>query len=182
LEITVVTGNANKAKEVASFFEGLADVGHIKIDLPETKSDDVGIVAKGKAEAAYEILKKPLIVDDTGFYIHSLNGFPGAYAAYALDTIGMEGILKLMGDKTDRDSYFETAVAYADETGVFVFKGRVQGTVTYAPRGSEGFGYDPIFETGGKTFAEIGLSEKSEVSHRARALLAFKEWFLANRK
>ncbi|MBN2733794.1 MAG: RdgB/HAM1 family non-canonical purine NTP pyrophosphatase [Methanomicrobiaceae archaeon] len=182
LQITVVTGNANKVREVASFFTGLAEVGHVKTDLPEIKSDDVGIIARAKAEAAFVLLKRPLIVDDTGFYIRALNGFPGAYAAYVLDTIGMEGILRLMEGETDRDSYFETAIAYADEEGVFVFKGRVEGTVTSAPRGSEGFGYDPIFETGGRTFAEIAISEKSEVSHRARALLAFKDWFLKNRK
>ncbi|MDD4127296.1 MAG: RdgB/HAM1 family non-canonical purine NTP pyrophosphatase [Methanomicrobium sp.] len=181
MEITVVTGNVNKAKEVASFFAGIAEVGHVKIDLLEMKSDDVGEIAEGKALEAYSILKRPLIVDDTGFYIRSLNGFPGAYAAYVLDTIGMEGILKLMGDKTERDSYFETAIAYADEKGVFVFKGRVEGTVTYAPRGSEGFGYDPIFEINGRTFAEIPLFEKSAVSHRGRALSDFKDWFLKNR-
>lgn len=182
MEITVVTGNAHKAEEVASFFDGIADVGHVKIDLPETKNDDVGIVARGKAEAAYKILKKPLIVDDTGFYIRSLNGFPGAYAAYVLDTIGMDGILRLLEGKEDRDSYFETAVAYADSEGIFVFKGRVDGIITDAPRGSHGFGYDPIFEVGGRTFAEIEISEKSAVSHRARALTVFKEWFLENRK
>ncbi|MBP2133383.1 XTP/dITP diphosphohydrolase [Methanomicrobium sp. W14] len=181
MDITVVTGNPNKVLEVASFFEGVADVVHVKMDLEEIKSSDVGVVAEKKAETAYEIMKKPLIVDDTGFYIQKLNGFPGAHAAYVLDTIGVEGILKLMDGITDRSSYFETAIAYADNEGVFVFKGRVDGNVALKPRGSEGFGYDPVFETGGKTFAEISVSEKSKTSHRGRALSAFRDWYLKNR-
>lgn len=180
-EITVVTGNVNKAKEVASFFEGIASVGHEKIELLEIKGNDVGDIAKEKAICAYSLLKKPLIVDDTGFYIKALNGFPGAYASYVLDTIGMNGILRLMEEKDDRSAYFETAVAYADESGVFVFKGRVDGKITLSPRGEMGFGYDPIFEMGNRTFAEIEISEKSAVSHRGSALLAFKRWFLKNR-
>ncbi|WOF17361.1 XTP/dITP diphosphatase [Methanoplanus sp. FWC-SCC4] len=178
MNLKVVTGNPDKAKEVEEFFNGKVRVGHVKLDLPEIKDNDVGNIARVKAKAAYDAVKEPLIVDDTGFYISSLNGFPGAYAAFVLDTIGMEGILRLMENQENRCAYFETAIAYADEDGVLIFRGRVEGSITTGPRGSEGFGYDPIFEVSGKTFAEIPLKDKSAVSHRGRALEAFGEWYL----
>ena len=93
-------------------------------------------------------LKTPLIVDDTGFSIDALNGFPGPYAAYVLNTIGNTGILKLMEGVTDRRARFTTAIAYADEQGIQVFTGTIEGRITTSPRGSGGFGYDPIFEVG----------------------------------
>jgi len=181
MNLKVVTGNPNKAKEVAAYFGDIVTVEHVKLDLPEYRGDDVVEIARGKAKAAYEAVGGPLIVDDTGFCIRALNGFPGAYAAFVLDTIGMEGILRLMEDKSDRSAYFETAIAFADEEGTFVFKGRMEGEITESPRGDEGFGYDPIFATGEKTLAEIPIAEKSAVSHRGRALEEFKKWFVENR-
>ncbi len=80
-EITVVTGNENKAREVAAFFEGICSVDHINMDLTEIQSDDVGQIARFKAHEAYELLKKPVIVDDTGFFINAFKGFPWAYSA-----------------------------------------------------------------------------------------------------
>ena len=78
----------------------------------------------------------------------------------------------------DRTARFTTAIAFADERGVRVFKGTIEGRITHAPRGTGGFGYDPIFEIGGKTLAEFPLEEKSTMSHRARALAAFHDWFV----
>lgn len=179
--LKVVTGNPDKAKEVAAFFGNAVTVEHVKLDLPEYRGEDVAEIALGKAKAAYDAVGAPLIVDDTGFFIRALNGFPGAYAAFVLDTIGMEGILALLEGKADRSAYFETAIAYADDEGIFVFKGRIEGKVALSPRGEEGFGYDPIFATGDKTLAEIPLSEKSAISHRGRALEEFKKWFVENR-
>ena len=173
-----MTGNAHKAEEVASFFKGTADVTHISLDLPEYRSEDVGEIARGKAQYAYAQLKSPLIVDDTGFFIDALHGFPGPYAAYVLKSIGNTGILRLMEGRPDRCARFITAIAFADAGGVHVFKGTIEGQITTAPRGDGGFGYDPIFDTGGKTLAEIPLEEKSRISHRARALTAFHDWFI----
>ena len=75
--ITVVTGNKNKAAEVAAFFDGIAEVSHISFDCIEPQSDSITEIAKAKAEQAYAALKIPLIVDDTGLFIEALAGFPG---------------------------------------------------------------------------------------------------------
>jgi len=179
--LTIVTGNVNKAAEVAAFFLGELDVTHVSLDLPEHRSDDVAEIARGKAEFAYRQLKTPLIVDDTGFFIDALNGFPGPYAAFVLNSIGNAGILKLMEGRTDRSARFTTAIAYADEQGIRSFTGTIDGCITDSPRGREGFGYDPIFEIGSKTLAEMLIAEKSKISHRAKALSAFHDWFMENR-
>lgn len=173
----MVTGNVHKVQEVAAFFSGEMEVVHVHLDCPEIRDDDIGEIAHQKARFAYENLKTPLIVDDTAFAIPALNGFPGPYAAYVFRTIGNEGILRLMDGRPDWSAWFETAIAYADQGGIRVFRGRLEGRVV-PPRGTGGFGYDPIFEIEGKTLAECSLTEKSRLSHRARALAAFRDWVL----
>ena len=178
MKLTMVTSNANKAMEVAAFFGGIIDVTHISLDIPEHRSDDVGEIARGKAQYAYECLHTPLIVDDTGFSIDALNGFPGPYAAYVLHTIGNTGILKLMDGVKNRGAHFTTAIAFADDAGIHVFTGTIHGNVISTPRGDNGFGYDPIVDINGRTLAEMSLEEKSIISHRALALSKFRDWYL----
>jgi XTP/dITP diphosphohydrolase len=177
VKLAVVTSNQHKAEEIAAFFRHQIDIEHICLELPEYRSDDIGEIAYRKAEYAYSLMKKPLIVDDTAFSIEALKGFPGPYAAYVQGTIGNSGILKLLNGVSDRRAHFETAIALATNDGIRLFKGRVEGEIV-APRGREGFGYDPIFEVGGRTLAERSLNEKNMVSHRAQALSALKEWIL----
>jgi XTP/dITP diphosphohydrolase len=181
VKITMVTSNAGKAEEVAAFFRGALEIDHVTIDLPEHRSDDVGEIAREKARYAYRQLNVPVIVDDTGLFIHALNGFPGPYAAYVQHTLGNSGILTLMEGKTDRSARFITAIAYADQSGIRVFSGTLEGKIAIAPRGYNGFGYDPVFEVGSKTLAELSMEQKSRMSHRARALTAFHDWFMKER-
>ncbi|MFZ1898186.1 RdgB/HAM1 family non-canonical purine NTP pyrophosphatase [Methanoregula sp.] len=177
-DLTIVTSNVHKAREVAAFFGGSVDVRHVALDIPEIRSDDIEEIAREKARYAYDHLHVPLIVDDTAFSIDTLNGFPGPYAAYVLSSIGNMGILRLMEGTLDRNARFTTAIAFADDSGVVVFSGTISGRIITAPRGTSGFGYDPIFEVDGQTLAEIPLEEKSAISHRARALTAFRDWFM----
>lgn len=114
MRLTVVTGNVNKAREVASFFSGILEITHIPLDCPEHREDDVSKIAAGKAEYAYRELNTPLITDDTAFSIHALHGFPGPYAAYVLTKLGNAGILKLMDGVTGRSAEFTTAIAFTD--------------------------------------------------------------------
>ena len=90
-------------------------------------------------------------------------------------------MLRLLEGTADRSAYFVTAVAFADARGIRVFEGRLDGEMTTVPRGSGGFGYDPIFAVGDRTLAELPLGEKNRFSHRARALAAFRDWFSAGR-
>ena len=176
--MVVVTSNPHKAAEIADFFGGIVEITHISMEIPEYRHDDVGEIAYRKAEYAFRILRTPLMVDDTAFSIEALNGFPGPYAAYVLSTIGNEGIQKLLEGEANRNAYFETAIAIALETGIQVFKGRVDGVIV-SPRGNSGFGYDPIFEVGGRTLAELDRAGKNRISHRARALSLVRDWILS---
>ncbi|MDD1730435.1 MAG: RdgB/HAM1 family non-canonical purine NTP pyrophosphatase [Methanospirillum sp.] len=177
MKITFVTSNHHKAYEAAGILEGLAEVEHVPLECPEIRHESVAEVAKGKAAFAYAALGRPVITDDTGFFVTALNGFPGSCAAYVQKTIGNSGILQLLSDKPDRSAWFETGIAYADADGVSVFVGRIEGTVV-SPKGTMGFGYDPIFAVEGKTLAEMSAEEKNAVSHRGRGLRALREWIL----
>jgi XTP/dITP diphosphohydrolase len=181
MKLAVVTSNPHKAREVAAFFQGELEVEHVNLECPEFRHSDVWEIAKGKARFAYDQLERPLIVDDTAFSVKALRGFPGPYAAYVLDAIGYQGILRLLEGVEERSASFETAIAYADRAGIRIFRGLIDGVITRAPRGREGFGYDPIFEVDGKTMAEMPIEEKNRISHRARALSAFGEWWRAER-
>lgn len=175
MKLVVVTSNPHKAEEIGVYLEGCMEVEHVKLEVPEYRDDDVGEIARKKGEFAYRVVQRPLIVDDTAFSIDALSGFPGPYAAYVQNTIGNSGILKLMAGVQDRRAHFETAIAYADREGVRIFYGRIDGEIV-PERGDFGFGYDPIFEWEGRTLAELTVAEKSRISHRARALAAFRKW------
>jgi len=181
VKFTVVTTNKGKAAEIAAFFAGIAEVDAVALDLVEPQAETLEEISQAKAQQAYEHLRRPLIVDDTGLFIEALKGFPGPYAAYVQKTIGNSGILSLLQRSQNRNAYFYTVVAYVDESGVRVFSGRVDGTITTVPRGDAGFGYDPIFAVGEKTLAEMEITEKNLVSHRARALEVFKTWYMNQR-
>lgn len=178
MKITFVTSNEHKVREAAGILAGLADIEHIALECPEVRDDSVAVVAQGKAAFAYAKFLCPVICDDTGLFISSLNGFPGACAAYVQKTIGNAGILKLLEGNGDRSAWFETGIAYADEHGIQVFVGRIHGTIV-KPAGNGGFGYDPIFSVGDKTLAEMSAVEKNLVSHRSLGLLALRDWLVS---
>lgn len=175
MKVTFVTSNEHKAREAAGILAGIAEVEHVSLECPEIRDESVAVVAKGKAAFAYASLSRPVITDDTGFFVTALNGFPGSCAAYVQKTIGNEGILRLLSDKDDRSAWFETGIAYADADGVRVFLGRVDGMIV-APKGAHGFGYDPIFSINGKTLAEMSGEEKNAISHRSLGFHALRRW------
>lgn len=179
--ITVVTGNKGKVAEIAAYFAGIEEIDAVSLELTEPQMDSLTDIARAKAEQAYEQIHQPLIVDDTGLFIAGLAGFPGPYAAYVQKTIGNAGILKLMTGLKHRDAYFETVIGFADREGIHLFSGRVEGSIADTPRGNAGFGYDPVFMAGEKTLAEMTLSEKNRISHRAIALKNFKDWYVNQR-
>ena len=90
-------------------------------------------------------------------------------------TIGLEGVWRLAEPLEDRGATFRSVVAYCDGETERTFEGDVRGTLV-APRGEGGFGYDPVFEYDGRTFAELSTEEKNAVSHRGRALATFADW------
>ena len=176
-EVTLITGNAGKVKELSRLL-GIQLTSQ-KIPLPEVQSTDVRVVAAAKAEAAYAQLGRPVVVDDTGLYITAWGELPGALIAWFLDNVGCDGILKMMEGWEDRSARVVTALGYCDEHGVHVFDGELAGTIANSSRGDHGFGYDPIFIPAGKqqTFAELTADDKDAISMRAQAAAKFAASF-----
>lgn len=178
----LVTGNRHKVEEASRL---LSDTGIRLVQAPirkdEIQADNLSLIALEAARRAYSVLRRPVLVDDSGLFIDSLNGFPGPYSSYVYKTVGVEGILRLLRGIRDRRACFRTALAMIYPPLERVFHGESCGRIINEPRGSGGFGFDPIFVPEGeeRTFAEMSVDEKNTYSHRSRAFKAFAEW--ANR-
>jgi XTP/dITP diphosphohydrolase len=135
--------------------------------------------SRGAAKAA----GRGVLVEDAGLYVHALGGFPGPYSAYAFKTIGVAGIISLLrSSPAKRGARFVSSLAYCEPLGKpSQFEGSARGTITTRPRGTRGFGFDPIFlpEGGRKTFGELTIEEKSAISHRADSMRKFATWYLS---
>lgn len=178
--LVFVTQNQHKLKELRPLFKKYnVEFDTTPLEKHEIRSENIEEIARVAAKIAFEVLQQPVVVDDTGFFVDALNGFPGSYAGIVLKLIGYEGILRLMTDKVERASTFKTAVGYFDGQHLESFVGTMSGSVALDPAGEGGFGYDPIFVPEGftKTYAELTLEEKVSISHRTKAFEEFLRWF-----
>ena len=181
LKIIFVTSNLNKATEVAQILGSFRiNVEHVDLRLAEIQSDSLEEVAEASALEAANRVGRPVIVEDSGLFIKSLNGFPGPFSSYVQKTIGNKGVLRLMEGIDDREASFRSVVAYCDEKRkALSFTGDVAGKISYEEKG-EVWAFDPIFipdQNGDKTYAEMGPVEKNRISHRRRALEKFAKWY-----
>lgn len=171
-----VTSNEGKYVEVKKIGERYGiKVEWKKMKYLEIQGSDLVEIAKKSAELLSNEIREPFFIEDSGLFIEALNGFPGPYSSFVFKTIGNEGIIKLMKGEKNRKAYFLAVIAYFDGSNIHTFVGRVDGRISEEIRGDKGFGYDPVFLYGNKTFAEMG-DEKNEVSHRRRALEKFFEY------
>lgn len=170
VKLCFVTNNIHKYNEVKLIAISLGVELEMCKDVKlEVQSDSIEEVVLKSAMIAYAVLGRPVLVEDAGLFIEVLNGFPGPYSSYAYKTIGVKGILKLMEGARNRRAYFKSASAIAFHKGILVATGEVHGEIALEPRGSGGFGFDPIFIPSGetRTFAEMSIEEKNMRSHRA---------------
>lgn len=180
--IFFITGNIhkfNEARKILAEYE--IATAMLRIKTNEIQDDDIENIAKASALEAFKKSNLPLIVEDAGLFIRPLKGFPGPYSSYVYQTIGNEGVLKLMEGLEDRYAQFRSTVAFCSPNlPLKSYRGASEGKIAEEMRGSSGFGFDPIFEPsrgGGKTFAEMSIDEKNRFSHRSRALRKFAEWY-----
>ena len=202
MKIVFATNNKNKLSEIreilGSSFEvmSLADIGCHE-DIPET-GDTLLDNAIQKSRYVFEKYGYDCFADDTGLEVDALDGEPGVHSArYAEGTdhdsnANMDKLLLKLGDNTHRTARFRTVIALLQkqESGdgagegsvLHIFEGKVEGSIICEKRGAEGFGYDPIFMPEGydKTFAELGLDVKNQISHRARAVKKLADYLLKN--
>lgn len=184
MTLLFVTSNPNKIKEIKSILpKGMQLIGLEDIDfdeeIPETAETIEGN-SRLKVEALVSKKGLACFAEDTGLEVKSLNGEPGVRTArYAgenacnHDNISL--VLNKMEGISDRSARFKTVLTYFDGHQYFSFEGICEGTIALSPRGSDGFGYDPIFIPNGSkaTFAELSLEEKNFFSHRKKAFEKF---------
>ncbi len=147
----------------------------------EIQADTTAEVASFASSAAARRLGKPVLVEDAGLFVESLGGFPGVYSAYVFKTIGIAGLLALLKGRP-RKATFVSSAGFCEPTGEpRVFNGSARGSMSGSPRGSGGFGFDPIFVPEGRrlTFGQLSVAEKCLVSHRADSLRRFARWYVA---
>jgi XTP/dITP diphosphohydrolase len=190
MTLVFASNNEHKIKEIKSLLGNsftllsLHDI-NIREDIPEEEPQIEGN-ALAKARYVFNVSGLNVFADDTGLEIAELNGLPGVHSARFAgenkdSSANIEKVLFLLGNSKNRKARFRTVIALILEKKEYLFEGIVNGTIIKEKRGIEGFGYDPIFLPDGKTctFAEMGLSEKNTISHRALAFEKLKK-FLVN--
>ena len=185
--LVAATHNPGKVREIAALLDGRFDVvaaGDLGLPEPDETETTFGGNAMLKARAAAERSGLPALADDSGLSVRALDGAPGIYSArwagpdrdfsQAMTKVE-ERLLEIGAD--DRFAWFTCALALAWPKGpCVVMEGIVEGSLTFPGRGSNGFGYDPIFVAEGmtQTFGEMPRTEKDAMSHRSRAFATLK--------
>ena len=182
-ELSFATSNENKFQEAERILSNLGvQINFFKTILEEMQSDSISDIAQQKAIDAYNRIQKPVIIEDDGLFIESLNGFPGPYSSYAYDTIGNKGIMNLLGNSEVRHAKFVSIIAYCDESlNPKLFESSIPGKISSVIE-EGGWGYDPIFIPAGESKTYANVSDKDKFSHRAASLKKFSNWFLDMQK
>ncbi|GAB5465339.1 MAG: XTP/dITP diphosphatase [Candidatus Kapaibacteriales bacterium] len=189
MEILIASNNKGKIEEFKSIlehYENLKVVTTAEAELedyiPREDGDTFKKNAFIKAKSYYSKVHIPVIADDSGLCVDELDDEPGVLSARyagenATNVENIDKLLKELSGEKDRDAYFECCICYYDGVGVFYAEGKVKGKISTERRGEGGFGYDPVFIPNGydKTFAELDISIKNKISHRAKAMEDFRE-------
>ncbi|MHA1865918.1 MAG: XTP/dITP diphosphatase [Candidatus Heimdallarchaeaceae archaeon] len=177
--IIFITHNKHKfeeAYEKAKLFN--INLQWINLEYEEIQDDSLEEIARSSClkilELRPDLKDKFFFVEDAGLFINCLRGFPGPYSAYVFRTIGNWGILKLLHDVPDneRSAFFKSVIAYYHSGKIELFSGVIQGKIIKSLKGSQGFGFDPIFLPSGsnKTFAQMNKESKNLKGHRGKSL------------
>ena len=183
-EIYFVSSNSNKYREIEQILSHYGVESHfVKMSLQEIQSESVQQIAEAKCTNAFDYLQKPVIIEDDGFYLSSLKGFPGQYSSFVYKTLGNQGILKLMQNRADRKAYFLSVIAYGDGHTFKIFSGKTRGMISKLATDG-GWGFDPIFvpENTIETYGRLSLlNRKSFYSHRHKSIKKFSKWYIKKR-
>lgn len=173
-----VTGNQNKADHLSRLL-GLP-LEHIKLDLDEIQSANLQEVAAHKAKQAYELVKRPVFVEDVALGFEALGGLPGPFIKFFLaEADGAENLCRMLDGFSSRKAYGECVFAYYDGQQLQLFHGEIEGTVPQHPQGDGGFGWDPIFcpdGYDGRTRAELNEDEYAALYQIIKPIPALRDF------
>jgi len=178
--LTLVTGNPGKLAEWQKLLPANLKIVSQAIDLVEIQSLDSEEIVTDKAKRAYDIIKGPVLVEDVSTGLDNLGDLPGPFMKYFEQKLGSEALYRLAGEEGEPVTITCT-IGYYDGHAMSFAHGTITGTVV-APRGKNGFGFDPVVIPAGetRTFAEMTLAEKNQHSHRALAIKAMTEKLALN--
>jgi len=178
-ELFFVSSNTHKFTEAQRILSNLGlEISLFKTTLEEIQSNSLGEIAKRKVLDAYSKVQKPVIIEDDGLFIDSLDGFPGPYSSYAYDTIGNKGIMNLLEKIESRNAKFVAIIAYCNGVDdVQLFESSIPGKISLSIE-EGGWGYDPIFIPDGESKTYANVSDKDKFSHRSASLKKFSDWFM----
>ena len=170
--LKVITSNLGKVREYRESLSSFGiEVEHLKVPYDEIQTSELTEVVKKGMEHLKTAGLSDFIIDDSGLFVDALNGFPGVFSAYALKSIGNAGILRLMENVSERSANFQCCIGCNLSGKDIIVLGKCNGVILKKEKGTEGFGFDPIFSHDGKrSFAEIPMDEKNNVSHRGDAV------------
>jgi non-canonical purine NTP pyrophosphatase (RdgB/HAM1 family) len=179
-QLTFITGNSNKVKQLELYLK--FPVEYRAIDLPEIQDLNVETVAVAKAQAAYDIHKAPVLIEDIGLAFNALGGLPGPFVKWFLETVGNEGMCRMLDSYQDRTAIGTVCYVLCDEHGHHVFTATREGTIAMNPRGPTEFGWNPIFIPAGETstYAEMSSEAQQATSLRRTAIALLQAYLDAN--
>jgi non-canonical purine NTP pyrophosphatase (RdgB/HAM1 family) len=175
-DLTFITGRQDKVDQLSRYL-GIPIKLH-KLDLDEIQSLSAKKVSEHKVRQAYEILKVPVIVDDTSFYIKGMNNFPGPLIKFFMEALDNEQICNLVSQLDSRDAVGTVDIGFYDGKELHIFTGEIKGYISDSPRGDKGFGWDRFFIPAGynQTRAEMTEEDYDKTSPRKFALEKFEEF------
>ena len=178
-ELFFASSNEHKFQEAERILANLGmQINLFKTTLEEIQSNNLNDIAEKKAIYAYDLIQKPVIIEDDGLFINSLNGFPGPYSSYVYDTIGNKGIMSLLEKIELRTAKFVAIIAYCNgDDDVQLFESSIPGKISLSIE-EGGWGYDPIFIPDGESKTYANVSDKDKFSHRSASLKKFSDWFM----
>ncbi len=169
-----VTSSQDKVQEAREILQW--PIEQVDLSLPEIQDIALEPIVQHKLIEAYQHLQRPVLVEDTGLFIRAWGGLPGALVRWFLHGLGNKGICRLLQQETDRQATAQSAIGFYEGTGAVIVFGEVRGSIADSPRGTQGFGWDPIFIPEGedRTFGEMTRTEKLRFSMRRKALEALR--------
>jgi non-canonical purine NTP pyrophosphatase (RdgB/HAM1 family) len=176
-ELTFITGNQNKADFLAKHL-GMP-VAHHKLDLDEIQSLDPHEVVEHKVRQAYDLLHKPVLVEDAGLIFTAMGKLPGTFVKWFIEEIGYEGLIDLANSLPDQTAVGRVCYGLYDGEALHFFDGEMRGRIAKEARdGGMGFGFDPIFINDGfdKTRAEMTEEEYVRSSYRTPAIQKLRDF------
>lgn len=178
--LVFITGNQNKANFLQQYFGRPID--HHKLDLDEIQSLDLQTVAAHKAEQAFAMLKRPVLVEDASLAFTAMGRLPGTFIKWFIEDMGIPGLGKLAMSLDSQAALATIVYAYHDGTRVHVFDGYMKGHIVAEPRGENGFGFDAIFVNEGysQTRGEMSESDYAATSYRTMAMSKLKNYLENN--